>query len=256
MLTNIKMCAKNWRLIHLLGLSSLRMRYARSKLGQLWLSLSLFIQILSTGIVWSVLWHIAPHDFLPYLAISQTIYQFFASTILDATGIFVTDSRLYINQYLPFLTSIFSSIYKNIIIFLHNIPIVLIIFLWFHVPITFSFTALLLLPLLLLFLISTSFVIACLCTRYRDLVQIVQSLMNISFLVTPIVWQMSYVPEKFRGYFFLSPLTAFLEVYRGSLLGITIDSLAYVSLGLWTLLFFILMTYAHKKFERKIIFWI
>jgi lipopolysaccharide transport system permease protein len=256
MLSSMQTCMKDWRLIHLLGLSSLRVRYARSKLGQSWLTISLFIQIISTGVVWSILWHMAPHDFLPYLAISQTIYQLFATIIIDSTSIFVTDSRLYINQYLPFLTSVLSNIYKNLIIFLHNIPIILIIALWFKIPITFSFAGLFTLPLLVLFLISTSYVIGCLCTRYRDIMQIVQALMNISFLVTPIVWQMSYIPEQFRNYFFISPLTSFLEIYRNSLLGMPINSWAYISATLWTAFVFVLMLYTHRRFEKRIVFWI
>ncbi|MFT4059841.1 MAG: ABC transporter permease [Legionella sp.] len=232
------------------------MRYGRSKLGQGWLTVSLFIQIMSTGIVWSLLWQAPLAEFLPYLAIGQTIYQFFSTVILDSTGIFVNDSRLYINQYLPFLTSTMSSIYRNIVIFLHNIPIIFIVLLWFHMPIHFSLNALLCLPLVFLFLISSSYVIACVCTRYRDLVQIVQSLMSITFLITPIVWQMSSIPEVFRPYFFINPFTAFLEIYRNSLLGVPINSLAYLSIELWTLLLICLMIYTHQKYEKKIVFWI
>jgi lipopolysaccharide transport system permease protein len=198
----------------------------------------------------------APHKFLPYLAISQTIYQFFASIIIDSTSVFVADSRLYVNQYLPFLTSVLSSVYKNIIIFLHNIPIIVIIALCFQVPIKFTMAALFFLPVLVLFLVFSSFIIACVCTRYRDLVQIVQSLMNISFLVTPIMWQLSSVPEQYQAYFFISPLTAFLEIYRNSLLGMDINPLAYVSASGWTTLLFALMVYTHQKFERRIVFWI
>lgn len=256
MLSNVKMCLENWRLIHLLGFSGLRMRYARSKLGQAWLTLSLFIQIISTGIVWTLLWHISPDQLLPYLALSQVIYQFFSSIILDSTSVFITDARLYTNQYLPFLTSIFSNIYKNIIIFLHNIPIILIVFLYFEVPFKLSLLSFFMLPVLMLFLLSSSFVIACLCTRYRDLVQIVQSIMNISFLITPIVWKLSYVPEQFRPYFFISPFTSFLEIFRNSLLGMDICLSAYLSVAIWTTIFVVLMIFFHRKYERKIVFWI
>ena len=117
---------QNWRLIHLLGISNLRSRYARSKLGQYWLTVSLFIQIITTGIVWSILWHLPFRKFLPYVAVGQTIYQFFFTTIQDSSTLFVNDSRLYINQHLPFFTSTISNLYKNCIIFLHNFPIIII----------------------------------------------------------------------------------------------------------------------------------
>jgi lipopolysaccharide transport system permease protein len=232
------------------------MRYGRSKLGQAWLTISLFIQIMSTGIVWSLLWKMPAAEFLPYLAIGQTLFQFFSTVILDSTNIFVSDSRLYINQYLPFMTSTLSSIYRNTVIFLHNIPIIFLILLWFRIPVHFSFNAVLCTLPLLLFLISSSYVVACLCTRYRDLIQIVQSVMSITFLITPIVWQLNSIPETLRTYFYINPFTAFLEVYRNALLGLPINSLAYLSIELWTLFSLGLMIYTHQKYEKKIVFWI
>lgn len=257
MLTNDLMASfRNWRLIHLLGVSNLRSRYYRSKLGQIWLSISLLIQIGATGVVWSVLWHLPIREFLPYLAVSQTIYQFFVLTIQDATNIFTTDSRLYINQKLPFSTSILSSLYKNIIIFLHNLPIIIVVLLWANKPFNINFGVFAVLPFVVIFLTCSSYAIACVCTRYRDVIQIVTSLLNISFLVTPIVWKLSYVPEYLRSYFFLNPLTCFLEVIRNPLLGMSIDYLAYLSIAIWTFFSLLVMTYLYNRFEKRIIFWI
>ena len=256
MLHDISTSLKNWRLIHLLGISNLRTRYARSKLGQYWLTISLFIQIMMTGIVWSVLWKMSLSEFLPYVAIGQTIYQFFFSTIQDSTGLFVADSRLYINQRLPFLTSTFSNIYKNMIIFAHNLPIIIIMLLWSTAEHHLNYAMLLILPMILIFLICSSYVIASICTRYRDCQQIIASLLTISFLVTPIMWKLSYIPEHLQQYFFLNPFTGFLEALRNPLLNLPVAPVAYNAIIAWTTTSMITMFYMYHRFEKRIILWI
>lgn len=249
---------KNWRLIHLLGVSNLRARYARSRLGQAWLTISLLIQILSTGLVWSILWHMPVREFLPYMGVSQIIYQFLVMVIQDASSLFINDKRLYINQRLPFLTSVFSNIYKSTIIFAHNLPI-LAIFVFFypgHMHVLTLLLMLCLLPILLVFMVASSYVIASICTRYRDLIQVVTSLMNISFLLTPIMWKLSYVPEHLRGYLFINPFTAFLEVFRNPLLGMDINAWAFYSIAFWTSSALLMMIYLHRRFENRIIYWV
>ncbi len=257
MLEDFKTTFKNWRLIHLLGVSNLRSRYSRSKLGQIWLTLSLFIQIASSAIVWSILWHFSLKEFIPYVAIGQTVYQFFFMTIQDATGIFVNDARLYINQSLPFLTSVLSSLYKNIIIFLHNVPIILIALFVSNKSIYWSINILLIIPVALLFLISVSYFLACICTRYRDVTQVISSLLNISFLVTPILWKIDSIPEHLRGYFYINPLASFLEIIRNPLLGNPdVNPMAYTSLILWTMMSILFMFGMYHRFNKRIILWV
>jgi lipopolysaccharide transport system permease protein len=258
MIADVTIPLKNWRLIHLLGVSNLRSRYARSSLGQAWLTISLLIQLLSTGLVWSVLWHMPVREFLPYMAVSQIIYQFLAMVIQDATSLFISDKRLYINQRLSFFTSIFSNVYKSAIVFAHNLTIIGLFVFFYpgHTNTWMLFLMLGFLPILLVFLVASSYVIASICTRYRDLIQVVMSLMNISFLLTPIMWKLTYVPEHLRGYLFINPFTAFLEVFRNPLLGIDINVWAYYSIGFWTTLALLMMVYLHRRFENRIIYWV
>ena len=64
----------NWRLCHLIGLSEIRRRYARSTLGQFWLTISTAIMVVALGIVWSTLWKLPIASFMPYIAISLIVW--------------------------------------------------------------------------------------------------------------------------------------------------------------------------------------
>jgi lipopolysaccharide transport system permease protein len=246
----------NWRLIHLLGISNLRIRYSRSKLGQAWLVISLFIQIATTGVVWSLLWHVPLREFLPYVALGQVIYQFFLTNTQDSNYLFVSDSRLYVNQRLPFVTSTFANLYKNTLIFLHNLPIVVLTLIFSNLSWHPSLHLLWIMPCAMIFMFCSSYVISAICTRYRDLQQVVNSLLSISFLVTPIMWKLSYIPERMRPYFFLNPLTGFVEALRNPFIDLPVSAYAYDSMILWTTLSVIVMAYIHRRFEKRIIMWV
>ena len=253
---DLKLSTKNWRFIHLLGVTNLRSRYSRSKLGQTWLTLSFFIQIMSIGTVWSVLWKQPVLSFLPYVALGMILYQFFSMIILESTTVFTNDSRLYMNQHLPFFTSIFSLIYKNTLVFLHNIPILILFLVISGAHANASLLMVYGFILLCFFLTSCAYVLACLCTRYRDMIQIINSVMNVLFLVTPIMWNIEQIPQQWRAYFFMNPLAAFLEIFRNPLLDLPVNYFAYVSATSWASLTVGLMFFLYHRFEKRIIYWI
>lgn len=108
--------------MHLLGVSTLRSRYSRSKFGQTWLSITMFVQILCIGLIWSLIWRMGVDDYLPYVGVGHIIYLFYTQTINESTGIFVADARVYLNDRQPFMLSVGAHIYRNVLILLHNIP--------------------------------------------------------------------------------------------------------------------------------------
>jgi lipopolysaccharide transport system permease protein len=88
------------------------------------------------------------------------------------------------------------------------------------------------------------------------MIQIVNSVMNVLFLVTPIMWQIDRVPEAWRAYFFINPLAAFLEIFRNPLLGLPINQVASISVITWTSLSIGLLFFLYYRFENRIIYWI
>jgi lipopolysaccharide transport system permease protein len=256
MIHDFRCALANWRVIHLLGLSSLRGRFARSKLGQTWLAVSVFINICIIGVVWSYIWKLPMREYLPYLGIGHVVYLFASQTISDSTGILISNSRLYVNQKLPLSLSILAHLYKNIIIFLHNIPIVL--FLLFLMPDThFSFDFLFLggFILTILFLLFISYALSILCVRYRDLIQIISIIMQSIFLITPVMWKTSLISEQYRNLIYINPFASILDIWRTPLLGGEVYPIAYISLLIWCLFSFVLGFIFQKIFSKNIIFW-
>jgi ABC-type polysaccharide/polyol phosphate export permease len=157
---------RNWRVWHLMGSSELRRRYARSRLGQLWLTLSTGLSIAVLGAVWAILWGVSLQEMMIYIAIGQVLWLFIAGSLTDATQAFVAQSHLFHNQYLPFSTAAFANVYKQLLILAHNFAVIVIVAVIFHGEI--GWHTLLFLPALVLTVVTAlwmTFTMALLCAR-------------------------------------------------------------------------------------------
>jgi lipopolysaccharide transport system permease protein len=69
--------------------------------------------------------------------------------------------------------------------------------------------------------ILVAYVVAVVCTRYRDVAQIIENVLQIGFFVTPVVWTEELIREDMRWLVDWNPFAVFLSLVRDPLLGIT-----------------------------------
>jgi ABC-type polysaccharide/polyol phosphate export permease len=210
----------NWRLSHLMGLGEIRRRYARSKIGQFWLTISTGIMVVALGLVWSVLWKMPVADLMPFIAISLIVWAMITGVLGDAAMVLVSAGPIFHNQGMSFSTVIYALVYRHLLIFLHNLPIIAITMLLFSVQV--GLVSVLALPgfaLLLLALLWAGYLVAIVCVRFRDLIQVVQSALMIAFFITPVMWKPDQIPPDQRYLLALNPFAALLAVVREPLLG-------------------------------------
>src|SRR5262245_21320448 len=87
--------ARNWRVWHLLGSRDLRHRYARSRFGQAWLTLSTAVMIGMLAAVWSLLWNQPLRDLMPFIGVGIIMWNFLAQTLTECASAFLTHSQFY-----------------------------------------------------------------------------------------------------------------------------------------------------------------
>ena len=134
-------------------------------------------------------------EFLPFLAAGLIIWNFISTTLTDSTNVFVNAEPIIKQLPLPLTTHIFRMLSLNVYIFLHNILIFPLVLLCVKRPI--GVEAFLFLPgflLLILNLAWMSVILSIVCSRFRDLTQIVSSVLQIFFYLTPIIWLPSLLP--------------------------------------------------------------
>jgi ABC-type polysaccharide/polyol phosphate export permease len=212
---------RNWRVAYLMGLGEIRRRYARSSLGQFWVTLTTAIMTLGLGYVWAGLWKAPLAEIMPFFAVSYTTWLFVSAALVEATVVLTTSAALFNNQGMSFATAIYGLVFRHLFILAHNLPIIVVVFAVFRMP--FDPVMLMAIPglvLVCLILTWSSYLIATLCARFRDLTHVVQSIMTMAFFVTPILWQAHQIPADRQYLLILNPFATMLSIVRDPLLGI------------------------------------
>jgi ABC-type polysaccharide/polyol phosphate export permease len=248
--------ARNWRVWHLLGTRELRNRYTRSKLGQLWLTLSSAIMISIMGLVWSLLFRQPVRELLPFFGVSLVMWNFISQVLIECTGVFALHGQFYRNQKMDFSVSIYSVIYKNTIIVGYNLIIIAILVIGFGIPVNWHllqvFPAFLLTWLMLLWV---GYVLAMACVRYRDLIQVVSSWMMLLFFLTPIMWKPDFLPQEYHFLIDYNPLAQFLEILRNPFLGRPATNFAWISSAVIAIGGAVLALPVIGRYQRRVIYW-
>lgn len=181
----------------LMGWQDISIRYRRSMLGPFWISLTMAVFVLSLAYIYSEIFNQPFKDYLGYLACGLLAWNFLSAMISEATTI-VTDGEAHLRN-IPLPVSILAArmVYRNLVIFAHNLLAILIVLMVFGV--SFGWT-LLVVPLSVglyaLFGLFAGIVLGPICARFRDVPQVITNVVQILFFVTPIIWMQSAAPGR------------------------------------------------------------
>ena len=204
-----------------LGWQDIRLRYRRSQLGPFWITLSTAIMIYSMGILYSKLFKIDLATYYPYLATGIITWTFISSIIIEANDAFVENAAFIRQTCLPFSIYILRLLTRNFIILLHNFLPVLPILIYFKVAPSAVGILYFIFGLGLFLSIGYSFglLLAMLGSRFRDMKPIVASLVQVCFLITPILWQHSMLSPRLQAWTNWNPFYQLIQLLRAPLLG-------------------------------------
>lgn len=249
--------ARRWRVVYLLGSAEMRRRYARARLGQFWIMVSSAILVSTMGFVWSFLWKQPVAQILPYIAVGMMVWQLITGVLTDASTAIPQNKHFFLNQYMPTSTIIFALLYRHVATFGFNIVIPMLIAWFLGTPLTLQI--LLFVPgfiLLMLTSYSAAFVIAVLCTRFRDLVSVVASVLQVTFFITPVLWQPELLSEDHRWWLLLNPFAVMIAVVRDPLLSVPIGAATWIAALLFTALSLAAALPFIGMFGRRTIYWL
>ncbi|MDR3532886.1 MAG: ABC transporter permease [Rhodopila sp.] len=211
--------ARLWRLAWGLGWLDIRLRYRGSMLGPFWLTISTGVMVAALGFLYSTLFKMNLRDYLPFLALSQVLWGFLAAVVSDACTTFTDAESVIRSVRMPFFVFSARTLIRNIIALAHNIVVIVVVFAIFSLwP---GWDILMALPGLLLWVIDAlalTLLLGAFCARFRDIQPIVNSVMQIMFFVTPVIWKPSQVGAVVEKLPF-NPFYDLLEIVRGPLLG-------------------------------------
>jgi ABC-type polysaccharide/polyol phosphate export permease len=240
----------------MLGWLEIKQRYRRSIIGPFWLTISTAVLIGAMGPLYGKIFNLDIASYFPYLGISFILWMFIANTITDSCTIFINAASYIQQMKIPFSVYVLKSVYKNLIIFFHNILIILIILIIFPQAISWQ----ILLSIFGVILIALNafwvgMVLGMLCARYRDIQQIIVNLIQLAFFMTPIIWKAGML-GRYSFAVDYNPLYHFLEIVRGPLLYESINILSWQVVGIITIFGYILMFKVFSIYREKIGYWV
>ena len=257
-ITDIVASLARYNLVGMLGWQDVLQRYRRSVLGPFWLTISMGVMIGTIGIVFSQIFKADIEEFIPFLALGIIIWTFALSLITEGCAGFIAAEGIIKQLPIPLFVHILRLVWRNVLILGHNLVIFPLVLLVVGKPLTW--VALLSIPgfLLLLFnLVWVALVLSILCARYRDMPQIVGSVLQVFFYLTPIMWMPSMIPERASLFLLdLNPFYHLLEIVRAPFLGQVPSSLNWgVSLSLGVIGWAVALMF-YGKYKRRIAYWL
>jgi ABC-type polysaccharide/polyol phosphate export permease len=248
---------RDWRIWTMLGLNDVKQRYRRSRIGQFWITLSMAVFIGATGFVYAYLFHTDIHEYLPFLAVGFIAWSLISAMVLESCAVF-TASESYIRQ-VPIAKSVFVNrmLFRNLLIFLHNAVIIPPLFILFDLPVG-PYALLSLIGILLVMINGfwIALLLGPLCTRFRDLPQILTSAMQIVFFLTPIMWRRGQLSAEAAWLTEFNPFARFLALIRDPLLGQAPTPEDWLWVGLVTLIGYAVAIPFFARFRARIVYWL
>jgi lipopolysaccharide transport system permease protein len=218
-----------WRLCWTLGWLDIRLRYRGSVLGPFWLTLSTAIMVAALGLLYSTLFRMNLHEYLPFLALSLVLWNFLSALVGDACVAFTGAESMIRSMRMPYFMYAARTVIRNVLVLGHNIVVILAVYAIFDAwP---GWHALLVLPAVALWLVDATAVtllLGAFCARFRDIPPIVASIMQIAFFVSPIIWKPELVEER-QHLLPLNPFFSLFEIVRAPLLGHAASPITWVS---------------------------
>lgn len=248
----------NFRLAALLGWKDVAQRYRRSSIGAFWLTINMGVLIAALGLVFGTIFQSPMAEFLPFICVGLIMWGYFSQLVNEGCISFISSTDTMLQLPIPLFTYILRTWWRNTIILAHNIVIFPLVLLIFGKFITFD--ALLIIPAFIL--ISLNFlwmmiILAILCTRYRDLTQIVQNIMQVGLYVTPIMWMPNRLPaDKSRLMLELNPFYHLISVVRDPLLGGTGTLLNWTVVAGMAIAGWIVALLFLNRFRSRVTYWL
>ncbi len=246
----------SWRLWSMLGWNDIRRRYRRSILGPLWMTLSMSLLVAALGFLYSHLFNADIATYLPYLTVGFVVWVFISTCVKESCQAFGANANLIKQIRIPFSVHVLRVIWANIIVFLHMIIIIVPIWLYFRQwpqPV-----ALLALPGLFVIGLNLTWigiVLATLNSRFRDISQIIETILQIAVFATPIMWPVSALGER-KFVADINPIYHLIELVRAPLTGQAPAAISWIVAVAAATAGLLLAALLLRRVERRIVYWL
>jgi lipopolysaccharide transport system permease protein len=200
----------------------LKLRYRQTVLGAIWAVLQPVLPMIVFTLLFGRLAHI-PADGLPYpifVYAGLLPWTFFSNAVTNAMASVVSSAGFVTKVYFPRLLLPGSCVLGGLIDLAISGVIFAGMMLYYHLHLTSN---LLIVPLLLLLTTALTLAVgmwtSALYVQYRDVRHALPFVLQIWMYLTPVIYPVNFIPDRFRWLLNINPLTGIIEGFRSAFFG-------------------------------------
>ncbi|GAB4252475.1 MAG: ABC transporter permease [Vicingaceae bacterium] len=238
-----------YELLKYLVSSDFKILYRNKALGVLWAVLDPLFMTLVYVILVKVIFQKGGPDY-PILLLSALMpWRWFTNTISNCTNVLISNGRLI--QTVK-ISNIVFPVYQNVlglINFLMGIIVLIPMLFIFNANITINI--LWFFPIVLcqfIFTVGLSFIVSYIGLYFRDLQNILTFVLKIGLYMSPVLYEITNIPEKYRQlYIYFNPFASLMDSYKNVLVKGQAINNNFLIFVLYSVLFFVLGLYIYHK---------
>ena len=238
-------------LLFFLTWRDVRVRYKQAVLGMGWVVLQPLLMTLVFTIFLGVIVRV-PSDGVPYPIFAYSgllLWTFFSGAISGSGNSLVGNAHLITKVYFPRLLVPLASILARVVDLVVALVMLVGLMIYFRVGVS---TGLLMAPVMIILLallaLGLGMWTSALNVKYRDVGLALPVFIQLWMFVSPVVYPLTLVPERWRFVYSLNPLVGIIEGFRAALFG---KSFNWQALGISTIVTVALLVYAGFVFKRR-----
>jgi len=206
-------------------------RYRGSILGPFWITLSMGLMVAGIGLLYARLFEMSLHDFIPHVALGIVFFGLIGGMVTEGCSTFVQAAGILSQTSLPMFTFVWRTVLRNLLNLAHHLVIVVAVIaiygLWRGANVPLAAVGLVLVTLNGAWV---SMVVGIASARFRDVPQLVISIMQFAMFMTPVFWTTERFPSR-HAVLMLNPFHHMLSTVRGPLIGEPVDPRSWLILA-------------------------
>ncbi len=246
----------NYReMIYNLVKKDLRGRYKGSVLGFLWTFINPLLQLAVYTMVFSTIMRVNVDKFYMYLFIALIPWIFFTTSVLSGTISIIQNKDLIKKIYFPRIIIPISTVLATFMNMIFSMAVVILALFISGIGISYYVLLLPVIMVLEFFLVlGMVFLFSSLNVFFRDIEYILSIIMMIWFYMTPIVYTVEMIPEKYKTLFYLNPMTNIVIFYRDILFYKRMPSFGFMGgVFLYSLAMIVIGFFVFQKLQKNFV---
>ena len=235
------------------------LQYRKTTLGPIWLMVSPAMFIIMLGYLFAQVGGRSLAVFVPHLAVGYITWTLVSGIVTNGTTLFHRRRSELLQGDIRLTDLVLSNFFSTFLQFLHQIPVIIAVMIWFKIMPTASGVLMSLFGLCLIVINGIWMIIIAgiIGTHYRDLAEIISAFMRLAFFITPIIWMDDGGAGGLLGaYLIFNPFFHFLDIVRAPLLGDTIMVATWIFVALSTCIGGIFAAALYRFQARSIAMWV